>query len=146
MPDGTNKVRTADFMGDALHHVARFRTFKIINDLNRETLVTEIGPFLRAERVIPVIDLLKESGELPHRIWVVNGPEFLAQRLKPRQGQSRADLSHSTRPPPTQNAFIERFNRTYRNKILNLDLFRSLEDVREITARRMGVHNEYRPP
>ncbi|MCA9451582.1 MAG: transposase [Nitrospiraceae bacterium] len=46
----------------------------------------------------------------------------------------------------TQNAFMERFNRTCWNEVFNLYLFRILEGVREIMARRVGVHNEYRPP
>jgi len=46
---------------------------------------------------------------------------------------------------PTRNAFIERFNRTYRNEVLNLYLFRSLEEVREITAKWMTIYSEHRP-
>jgi putative transposase len=46
---------------------------------------------------------------------------------------------------PTQNAFIERFNRTYRNEVLALYLFRSLEEVRAITAQWMTIYSEERP-
>ena len=51
--------------------------FQIIDDLNRETLSTEIWTSLGAERVILVLDLLKESPESPHRIRVVKVPEVL---------------------------------------------------------------------
>jgi putative transposase len=36
---------------------------------------------------------------------------------------------------PTQNAVIERFNRTYRTEIVGFYLFRTLNEAREITER-----------
>ena len=46
---------------------------------------------------------------------------------------------------PDQNAFIERFNRTYRTEVLNAYVFESLEQVREITAEWLQSYNEERP-
>ncbi|VDZ85007.1 Uncharacterised protein [Kluyvera intermedia] len=46
---------------------------------------------------------------------------------------------------PTQNAFIERFNRTYRTEILDFYLFRTLNEAREITERWLNEYNRERP-
>ena len=46
---------------------------------------------------------------------------------------------------PDQNAFIERFNRTYRTEVLNAYVFESLEQVREISAEWLHRYNDERP-
>lgn len=40
---------------------------------------------------------------------------------------------------PTQNAFIERFSRTYRTEILDFYLFRTLNEGLEITERWLNI-------
>lgn len=145
VPEGPHEVWSADFMSDALYHGSRFRTFNLIDDFNREALVIEIDTSLRAERIIRVLDRLKAERELLHMIRVDNGPEFIAQSLQDWGKANRVLIYHIQPGCPTQNAFIERFNRTYRNEVLNLYLFRSLDEVREITSRWLRTYNELRP-
>lgn len=145
VPEGPHEVWSADFMSDALYYGSRFRTFNLIDDFNREALVIEIDTSLRAERIIRVLDRLKAERELPHMIRVDNGPEFIAQSLQDWGKANRVLIYHIQPGCPTQNAFIERFNRTYRNEVLNLYLFRSLDEVREITSRWLRTYNELRP-
>ena len=42
---------------------------------------------------------------------------------------------------PTQNLFVEQFNRTYRDELLDFYIFRKLSEVREITDRWMEEYN-----
>ena len=54
--------------------------------------------------------------------------------------------SISSKPSkPMQNAYVERFNRTYRNEVLNMYVSNTLSQTREITDAWMRQYNEERP-
>lgn len=46
---------------------------------------------------------------------------------------------------PNQNAYIERFNRSYRTEVLNPYLFVTLRQVRDLSAAWLISYNEERP-
>ena len=55
------------------------------------------------------------------------------------------DLEFSQPGKPMQNSYVERFNRTYRDEILNSYVFKTLSEVRAITEEWMDQYNEGRP-
>ena len=68
-----------------------------------------------------------------------NGPELVSLALAQWSGERGVMLDFIRPGKPTQNAFIERFNRTYRTEILDFYLFRTLNEVRGITERWLNI-------
>ena len=74
-----------------------------------------------------------------------NDPEFLGEIFTSWAKQAGIAIQYIQPGKPNQNAYIERFNRTYREELLDPHLFASLEDVREATYWWMIEYNEHRP-
>ena len=145
VPQRPNQVWSADFMSDALYVGSRFRAFTVIDDFNREAVAIEIDTSIRAQRLIRVFAQLQGTRGLPEVLRVDNSPEFLSSEFV-TWAESVGMMIHYIQPgEPNQNAYIERFNRTYREDVLDLYLFRDLEEVRETTYWWMIDYNEDRP-
>ena len=145
VPPQPNQVWSADFMSDTLYAGKRFRTFNVIDDFNRELLHVEIDTSLTAKRLIRVFERLRLDRGLPEVLRTDNGPEFLSGEFVAWTEAAGMRLQYIQPGEPNQNAYIERFNRTYRNELLDLYLFRNLGEVREATYWWMIEYNEQRP-
>jgi putative transposase len=144
VPTAPNQVWSADFMSDALYHGPRFRTFNVLDDFNREALAIEIDTSLPGERLIRVFEQLAVIRELPDMLRTDNGPEFLGTAFTEWCEEHGIFIDYIEPGKPNQNAYIERFNRSYRTEVLDAWLFRNLDEVREITWRWMIEYNEER--
>ena len=145
VPTSANDCWSMDFMSGNLYCGRHFRTFNVIDDYNRELLAIEIDMSLPAQRVIRVLDRIAAYRGYPRRLRQDNGPEFISHILELWAEQHGVKLDFIKPGKPTQNAFIERFNRTYRNEVLDCYLFNSLTEVREITDSWMVDYNYERP-
>lgn len=144
-PEALKQSWSVDFMHDALVCGRRFRTFNVVDDFNREALSIEIDLNLPALRVVRVLDRIAANRGYPVMLRMDNGPEFISLALAEWAEQHAVKLEFIQPGKPTQNAFIERFNRTYRTEILDFYLFRTLNEVREITERWVSEYNCERP-
>ncbi len=111
----------------------RFRTLNVNDDFNHESLRIEIDTSLPAARVVRTLDELVKLRGAPKRLRLGNGPEFISAALKQWALRYGVSLIHIQPGKPTQNAYIERFNRTFREEVLDQHLFARLDDVREVT-------------
>ncbi|WP_348655439.1 integrase core domain-containing protein, partial [uncultured Roseivirga sp.] len=121
------------------------RIFNVIDDYNREALAIEPGLGFPSERVIRVLNHLGEEIGLPKAIRVDNGPEFTSINFQNWCKENKVEIKYIQPGSPVQNAFIERFNRYFREDVLDAYWFENLEQLRVIIEKWRTDYNENHP-
>ena len=144
-PTQLNASWSLDYMSDALIHGKRFRTVNVIDDCNREVLTIKARLSLPSRRVIEILEEVAQEKGYPTKIRVDNGPENISQEFKQWAKSQRIELEYIQPGKPAQNGYIERFNRTYREEVLDMNLFRNIQEVQQLTDQWIREYNNERP-
>ena len=140
-----NVCWSLDFMSDALDSGTKFRTLNVIDDYNREALRIIAAFSIPATMVTRTLDDVGKQHGYPCSIRIDNGPELIAKHFKQWAMQRHITLRYIQPGKPAQNGLIERFNRTYRQDVLDANLFSSLQAVQELTDQWVVDYNTIRP-
>ena len=144
-PSTLNGIWALDFMHDTLYGGRRFRTLNVLDEANREALAIEVGASIPATRVVRVLEQLLALYGRPQALRLDNGPELTAEVFTAWCDAQQIALRYIQPGKPDQNAFIERFNRTYREEVLDAYVFASLSEVQALTDDWLLAYNERRP-
>ena len=145
VPTTINQVWSIDFMSDSLSDGRLLRTFNVLDDYNREGLCIEVDVSLPSLRVIRSLEQVIEWRGKPHAIRLDNGPEYIAQAMIDWANRQQITLLYTQLGKPTQNAYVERFNRTVRNEWLDMHLFRSVDQAQQLATQWLWFYNHERP-
>jgi putative transposase len=140
-----SRVRAMDFMRDTLYDGRPFRTLNVIDEGNREALCIECGTSIPSSRVVRVLEQLVEMFGRPEAIRLDNGPELTAEAFVGWAEKNGVKLLFIQPGKPNQNAFIERFNRSFRQEVLDAWLFNAVSEVQTAADDWLTDYNEYRP-
>jgi putative transposase len=145
-PLAMNLTWSMDFMEDRLENGRKFRILNIIDDFNREAICMEIGYSFPSVRVVQILKQVIEWRGKPTNIRTDNGTEFIANAFKeycnPDNGINHIRIQKGK---PNQNGFIERFNRLYREDVLDACIFEELPQAIQLTQTWMEDYNNNHP-
>jgi putative transposase len=135
-----------DFVADQLFDCRKFRSLTVVDNYSRQCLAIEVDQGIKGEQVVAVMERLRaEHGTVPQRIKVDNGSEFISKALDRWAYDNQVTLDFSRPGKPTDNAFIESFNGSFRDECLNVHWFLSLEVAREKIAAWREEYNTFQP-
>lgn len=145
VPTAINEVWSIDFMHDSLSNGRAFRTFNVLDDYNREGLGIEVDLSLPAQRVTRTLDQIIQWRGKPNEIRCDNGSELVGTVMTQWAADNGIQIHYIQPGKPTQNAYIERFNRTVRHEWLDMHEFESLAHAQQLATQWLWVYNNKRP-
>lgn len=122
-----NRVWALDFMRDTMYDGRPFRTS------------------IPSGRLVRVMNQLVEVYGKPQAIRLDNGPEMTSDGFTDWAKEQGVQLLFFQPGKPNQNAFIERFNKSFRDEVLDANLFNSITEVQAAADVWLMDYNEYRP-
>ncbi len=145
LPIDKNIVWSMGFIQDSLSYGKTFRVLNVMDDFNREALWNVVDVSIGSRRLVRELDRLIAVRGKPEAIRVDNGPEFTSANFQIWCKENNIAIKYIQPGKPVQNSLVERFNRSYRQEVLEAYLFDSLSQVRILSEQWMEHYNKRRP-
>ena len=145
VPERTNERWSLDFVSDAFTDGRRFRVLAIVDDFSRECLALVADTSLSGLRVTRELTAIMARRGRPRTIVSDNGTELTSMAVLKWCQETRIDWHYIAPGKPMQNAFIESFNGSFRDELLNETLFSTLAEARETITAWKEDYNRNRP-
>jgi putative transposase len=115
-----------------------------VDNFSRECLGIKADQSITGQHVVELLERIFFQRATPRTIRVDNGPEFISKALDQWAYQNEATLDFPRPGKPTDNAFIESFNGSFRDECLNASWFQSIADARPQIETWRKEYNESR--
>lgn len=145
VPEKPNERWSLDFVSDAFTDGRRFRVLAIVDDFSRECLALVADTSLSGLRVTRELTAIMVRRGRPKTIVSDNGTELTSMAVLRWCQETRIDWHYIAPGKPMQNAFVESFNGSFRDELLNETLFSSLAEAREKITTWKDDYNRHRP-
>ena len=144
-----NQTWSMDFVSDAISRPGavsrRIKCLTVADDFSHECVDITADFGIGGAYVTRLLDRAAMFRGYPEAVRTDNGPEFTCRAFM--TWAQKHSIKHILIEPgsPTQNAYIESFNGTFRDECLDENWFESLEQARQTIAAWRTDYNEARP-
>lgn len=140
-----NHIWSYDFVAVRSRRGASIRILNVVDEFTRVAIGAHVAPSIGARDVWRILEQLFERHGAPHMIRSDNGREFIAATVVDGLRARGITPVFIERGSPQQNPFVERFNGTMRDELLNGEEFDSVLEARVVIGRWLAEYNEHRP-
>ena len=144
-PRYKDHVWSYDFVQDRTSDGRSFRMLVIMDEYSRECLSIDVARRLNSEDVLERLsDLFIQRGT-PTYIRSDNGAEFTAKKVRKWLGRVDVETLFIEPGSPWENGYVESFNGTLRDQLLNGEIFDTLLEAKVLIERWRREYNTIRP-
>lgn len=138
-------VWSIDFLFDTTEDGHRLKLMPVMDEYTRECFMIDVSRGITSRRVIEVLERLFALHGLPANLRSDNGPEFVAKALREYLAAANVETRYIEPGAPWQNGYIESFNNTLRDELLNREIFTTVLEAQVLSEQFRRRYNEYRP-
>jgi putative transposase len=139
-----NHVWSYDFMSGRTSDGGPIRILNVVDEYTRVALGSRVARSIGARDVINELERLFKTHGKPDVLRSDNGREFIADSLGAWLAGQGVQTAFIAKGSPQQNAFVERFNGTMRNEVLNGEEFDSVLEARVVITDWLVEYNTVR--
>lgn len=140
-----NHVWSYDFVAARTIDGGPLRILNIVDEFTREAVGSHVARSIGAREVVKVLDRLFAVRGKPAIIRSDNGREFIAATVVGWLTEHGVTAAFIEKGSPQQNCYVERFNGTMRDELLNGELFHSVLEARVVIGQWLEGYNSSRP-
>ena len=140
-----NHVWSYDFMATHTRDGSPIRILNVVDEYTRVALGCRVARSIGSRDVIAELEELFDKHGRPGVLRSDNGREFIAETLTSWLAEHGVKTAFIEKGSPQQNAFVERFNGTMRDELLNGEEFDNLLEARVVIQSWLLEYNTLRP-
>jgi putative transposase len=140
-----NDVWSWDFVAARTEDGQQLRILNVVDEFTRRCLGCRVARNIGARDLIDELEGLFEKYGRPKRIRSDNGREFIAETLAQWLAARKVEQLFIAKGSPQQNAYVERFNGSMRDEVLNGELFRTVLEAQVVLHAWVEQYNNVRP-